>query len=261
VLTFPFTTMKKDSAFLLVAGLLLTLAAGAVQAQVPVITCPNDATNECGATSTLTAVVADTDGDALTVVWSLNGTAVQTNDVAGSTSASGTDVSYAAALPLGTNVVEVQVSDPSGSNATCSATITVVDTTPPVIESATADPDVLWPPNHKMIPIHLAVVVTDECGPATWKILSVTSNEAVNAHGSGHTSPDWLIIGDHGLKLRAERSGNGTGRVYTITIQASDLSGNTSQASVTVTVPHDHGHRPANPPSHPNNGHHHPHGP
>jgi hypothetical protein len=42
------------------------------------------------------------------------------------------------------------------------------------------------------------------------------------------------------VKLRAERSGTGEGRVYTITITATDASGNVSKQTVTVAVPHDH---------------------
>jgi hypothetical protein len=41
------------------------------------------------------------------------------------------------------------------------------------------------------------------------------------------------------VELRAERSGSGQGRVYTVTITASDLSGNQSTATVDVRVPHD----------------------
>ena len=41
------------------------------------------------------------------------------------------------------------------------------------------------------------------------------------------------------VQLRAERSGTGDGRVYTITITASDASGNQSTATVDVRVPHD----------------------
>jgi len=126
--------------------------------------------------------------------------------------------------------------------------VTVVDTTPPVIGAVSADPNVLWPPNHKMIAVKVHAVVTDTCGPATWKIIGVSSNEAVDARGSGHTSPDWKITGDHTLTLRAERSGTGSGRVYTITIQATDASGNIAQKTVTVSVPHDHSKAPPKPP-------------
>ena len=40
------------------------------------------------------------------------------------------------------------------------------------------------------------------------------------------------------VQLRAERDGNGNGRVYTITLQVTDASGNVSTATAKVTVPH-----------------------
>jgi hypothetical protein len=43
------------------------------------------------------------------------------------------------------------------------------------------------------------------------------------------------------LKLRAERSAKGPGRIYTITVECVDTAGNKSMRDVTVTVPHDHG--------------------
>jgi hypothetical protein len=47
-------------------------------------------------------------------------------------------------------------------------------------------------------------------------------------------------VDDNGnIYLRAERSGIGEGRVYQIEFTATDDSGNTSTAIVTVTVPHD----------------------
>jgi hypothetical protein len=142
-------------------------------------------------------------------------------------------------FPVGTTTVTYTAKDAAGNPATCSFTVTVVDTTPPVIGTVSANPKSLWPPNHKMVNVTIRAQVTDNCGSATWKIIGVTSNEAVNAKGSGHTSPDWIITGDHTLQLRAERSGDDKGgRIYSITIQATDASGNTSQKVVTVTVPH-----------------------
>ena len=69
--------------------------------------------------------------------------------------------------------------------------------------------------------------------------LSVSSNEPVNGTGDGNTAPDWQIVNEHLVRLRAERAGNGTGRVYTITITATDSAGESSSADVAVSVPHD----------------------
>ncbi len=44
---------------------------------------------------------------------------------------------------------------------------------------------------------------------------------------------------DREFELRSERSGRGSGRVYTITYEAEDQSGKMTTNVVTVTVPHD----------------------
>ncbi|UCB60650.1 MAG: VWA domain-containing protein, partial [Candidatus Bathyarchaeota archaeon] len=64
------------------------------------------------------------------------------------------------------------------------------------------------------------------------------SNEPDNAKGDGGTVDDIVIVNDFTFNLRAERSGGGSSRTYTITYQATDSSGNTAQASITVEVPH-----------------------
>ena len=94
-----------------------------------------------------------------------------------------------------------------------------------------------------MVPVTITAQVADACSETTWKIISISSNQAVDAKGSGNTSPDWLITGDKTASLRAERTGKDKGgRIYTITIQATDEAGNQSAAAtVTVTVPHDQG--------------------
>ena len=105
-----------------------------------------------------------------------------------------------------------------------------------------ASPDGPWSPNHKMRSVTLEVDVSDTCDAnPTCSIVGVTSNEPVNGKGDGNTSPDWEITGDLTVDLRAERSGNGDGRVYTITVRCTDASGNFTTSFVTVTVPHDQG--------------------
>lgn len=102
------------------------------------------------------------------------------------------------------------------------------------IESLTAKPNVLWPPNHKLIPVTVTAKISGNCSAVVCKIVSVTSNEPID-------SDDAVITGDLTVKLRAERSGDGTGRVYTITVQCTDAAGNVTVKTVTVTVPHDQG--------------------
>jgi hypothetical protein len=236
--------MKPTNVLLLAAGLSISVARAA-----PVITCPDPVTVSCNTTSTLSLAVIDPQGSDLGVIWSVNGLPMQTNSIAGAQSILGTNITFAAIFPFGTNTIDVVAADTAANSASCSTTVTVIDTNPPVITSVHAAPEMIWPPNHKMKSISVAATVTDDCSATSWKIISISSSEAELGHGSGHTSPDFVIIGDHAAKVRAERSGNGSGRVYTITIQAVDAAGNISEpATTTVTVPHDKGHKPAKPP-------------
>jgi len=57
--------------------------------------------------------------------------------------------------------------------------------------------------------------------------------------GDGNTSADWTVVDAHHVQLRAERSGGGDGRVYSITITATDSAGSSSATTVMVTVPRD----------------------
>jgi len=120
----------------------------------------------------------------------------------------------------------------------------VVDTTLPAIQRASAKPNLLWPPNHKMVGVKVNAVVTDACSRTTWQIIAVESNEPINGLGDGDTSPDWIITDYRTVKLRAERSGTGEGRIYSITIQATDAAGNLSEPkTVVVNVPKSKGKR------------------
>jgi hypothetical protein len=111
------------------------------------------------------------------------------------------------------------------------------DVTPPTIGSAVVTPTVLWPANHKMVDVAVRYQVTDDRDPAPTCSLSVVSNEPLNGTGDGDTSPDWVVIDARRLQLRAERSGTGTGRVYTLTVTCGDASGNLATRQLGVTVP------------------------
>jgi hypothetical protein len=144
-------------------------------------------------------------------------------------------------FPLGTTTVTFTATDDSGNVATATTTVTVVDTTPPRIDSVRANPATLWPPNHKLVPVRVIPGVFDVCDAApACRILSVSSSEPVTGKGD-NTSPDWEVTGDLSVDLRAERSGNGNGRVYTVKVECVDDSGNASRGIGTVKVPHDQG--------------------
>jgi hypothetical protein len=109
-----------------------------------------------------------------------------------------------------------------------------------------AAPAILWPPNHKMVTVHITGQIVDACDPhPALTLVSVTSSEPDDATGAGdgHTLGDiaGADIGspDMTIALRAERDGIGPGRVYTITYRVVDALGNSTLASTIVTVPHD----------------------
>lgn len=112
------------------------------------------------------------------------------------------------------------------------------DVMPPTIVSVVPSTTTLDSPNHRMQPITLTVDANDNLGLAACVVSNVSSNELADGIGDGRTAVDWSIDGPLSVSLRAERSGTGTGRIYTITVTCEDVAGNTSAASTTVTVPH-----------------------
>jgi glycosidase len=145
----------------------------------------------------------------------------------------------AASLQLnqqGVHTVYLRAIDNAG-NASALATLVVrIDTTAPSVSGVSASPSVLTPANHKLRDVLVGYSASDNLSGATCT-LGVTSNEPVNGTGDGDTAPDWLILDAHHLQLRAERSGSGSGRVYTVTVSCADAAGNTSTSNATVSVP------------------------
>ncbi len=116
--------------------------------------------------------------------------------------------------------------------------IGICEATPPelVIE---LNQTMLWPPRHQHVTIQAALTATDNSGEApTVTLISVTSNEADEGLGDGDMPNDIVIIDDQTFQLRAERSGTGTGRIYTITYLVTDACGNSQYISAGVIVPH-----------------------
>jgi endo-1,4-beta-xylanase len=113
-----------------------------------------------------------------------------------------------------------------------------VDVTPPSIEQVAATPPVLDSVNHRLVPVLVSVRATDDSGaPPVCAVTGVASNEPDDGLGDGDTPGDIVRDGPLSLLLRAERSGAGSGRVYTITVTCSDEAGNAASATASVSVP------------------------
>jgi Putative Ig domain/REJ domain/PKD domain len=185
---------------------------------------------------------SDPDNDPLTYVWTqVDGPSVTLNN-ATSAMASFTTPWVSANT---TFKFQLTVSDPYGGSSSAYVTVTVLNiNTPPTLVNPRADVPVLWPPDHRMVPVHILGVVDPDQPPynATITINSVTQDEPTNGLGDGDTPVDAIIthnpVNDDTLLLRAERSGRGNGRVYHVHFTASDPEGSVS-GTVTVAVPHD----------------------
>jgi hypothetical protein len=167
---------------------------------------------------------SDPDGDALTYQWNEGPVTL------------GTGSTLNVSLSMGSHTIALTVTDPGGQAAHDTVLINVVDTTAPTISGASANPSSLWSPNHQMRDVTLNYNTADTCNSGTGATctVEVSSNEPSTA-----SSPDWVIVDAHHIRLRAERAGNGNGRIYTITITCTDASRNSSRKTLSVQVPHD----------------------
>lgn len=153
----------------------------------------------------------------------------------------GTGESIDYTLPLDSHVITLRVTDSAGEMDEDETIIVVQDTTGPTVNSISANPDVLWPANHEMVEVTVDVDAEDDGGAEPFcYVVDVTANEPINGPGDGNTELDWEYTDDPlVVLLRAERAGDGNGRIYTIHVVCEDASGNITTANVDVTVPHD----------------------
>ena len=140
-----------------------------------------------------------------------------------------------APYPLGTTTITWTANDAHGNSATATQSVTI-NPNPVVISGGTATPAVLWPPDHKMRDVTVAYGTGGGCGAIGCTITGITSNEPDNGLGDGDMPNDTQIVDATHVKLRAERSGIGSGRIYTITISCADGT-TTATKNVTVSVP------------------------
>ena len=174
---------------------------------------------------------SDADGDTLLYSWAqTSGPAVTLANAQGPTP------SFQAPLvgPSGADLVfQLSVDDQAGCAQSASVIIHVTDVgDAPTCGAATASPGKLWPPNHKLAPLHVTGVDDNDL-TTTITVDSVFQDEPP---GDGDGDRDAVILGSSAL-VRAERAGNGDGRVYHVRFTATNAQGSCT-GEVTVCVPH-----------------------
>lgn len=171
---------------------------------------------------TLTGAVA---GDGITVVYGSTGSGSQ--------------------VPGSYPIVPTLI-DPNGrlanySVASSGGVLTITNTSP--MCTVAPSPALIWPPNHKMVPVTASGATDVDGGPLTYSVVSIFQDEPTNTNGDGNTAIDGAGINTNTAQVRAERTGDpknpGNGRVYHITFAVTDSLGLSCQSTVTVGVPHD----------------------
>ena len=151
--------------------------------------------------------------------------------------------------------------DECGNAVSDASTISVVDTTPPVIV-ATDLPGCLWSPNHMYAcfpDVSEFVTAVDACsGGVSIRVEGCSSDQPDEApevgdqggkehgNGDGHTYNDCIVAPDgSGVCARFERQGTDKdGRLYSISIVVEDDCGNAVVVPWDLFVPHDQREHP-----------------
>lgn len=129
---------------------------------------------------------------------------------------------------------------------------------PPNCEALAANISTIWSPNHEMVSVSIDESSVSDIDSTIFEITltDITHDEAINGLGDGNTDPDWDLEAG---TIRAERSGTGNGRTYTISVNVNDtdwidtfedleglfestpepIDGGDCNGAVEVFVPHD----------------------
>jgi Tol biopolymer transport system component len=117
---------------------------------------------------------------------------------------------------------------------------------PPLCVNAYPSLDLLVAANHKFVPVEILGVTDPDGDSLTIEITGIYQDEPVDERGDGSFTPDGKGIGEPTAYLRAERSGRGNGRVYTLYFTAQDVYGESCSGVVHVGVEHSRKKEPIN---------------
>lgn len=110
---------------------------------------------------------------------------------------------------------------------------------PPDVSNAYPSLGYLWPPNRKLVNVTIEGVTDPDGDNVTITVIGITSDEPTKLKTKDKYSPDAFGVGTSVASLRAERDGEGNGRVYVVYFKAEDGRGGEAEGNVTVCVPHD----------------------
>lgn len=200
----------------------------------PVTCTAKDAAGNAATPTTFNVIVKDTTppviaphADVTAEATSSNGASVVYTPPATSDAVDGAGTAVCApasgsTFALGMTPVTCSARDAAGNVATPTTfKVVVQDTTPPVISMVYASPDTIWPPNGKMLPVSVTVTATDTVDPNPACALTKVS-------GSGGAA---AITGQYSANVQANN-----GAAYVLTVTCSDLAGNMSSSSTSVSV-------------------------
>ena len=142
----------------------------------------------------------------------------------------------------GNHTVQFYSVDVSGNREATHTQAFNIDSTAPVV-TATASPNSLFPPNHKLV----AVTVSGHVSDASGGVPGVVSYRITDEYNPSHPITGTALVDASGnyafiVPLQASRQGQDkNGRQYTIVVAATDQAGNTGSATTFVVVPHDQG--------------------
>jgi hypothetical protein len=200
----------------------------------PVANAGPDQTLECaGGAAAVTlngSASSDQENDTLAYQWREGATVL------------GTGAILNTSLAFGPHTITLKVSDPSGDFSEDTVSVNIVDTTNPTI-TPNGQVITLWGPNKKHETITVANLIAsagDSCDTGV-NLGSVVISKVTSDEGS-LADNDIIIAADcKSVQLRPDRSGNGDGRVYTITFTVRDAVGHVQTLTRQVIVPHDQG--------------------